>query len=222
MWPSRYLIGVTSVLLPFWPPVPRYACLNKNPCPIIQVLYFVCPWRFLRVVRGVRAIRIHAYAVKDYEIKVTACCIMGRRSRWSARLCGESTRVGLQQLHSAGPVSGNVAGGGLFCVHLQPQTAGISAAVDSWVDAFRVALPGRGAGAVGARYAAADGAGSLAVRGGSAVFFPGRATLRAAQAVEVCGGRRPGGDGRGGRGGHGAPGVPRGRDCRGAPVFAGC
>ena len=34
---------VTCVLLPFWPPVPRYACLPKNPCSIIQVLYFVCP-----------------------------------------------------------------------------------------------------------------------------------------------------------------------------------
>jgi hypothetical protein len=34
---------ITSVLLPFWLPVPRYACFNKNPCAIIQVLYFVCP-----------------------------------------------------------------------------------------------------------------------------------------------------------------------------------
>ena len=43
MWPKGYLTGVTSVLLSFWPPVPRYACLNKNACSIIQVLYFVCP-----------------------------------------------------------------------------------------------------------------------------------------------------------------------------------
>src|SRR5216684_8760205 len=103
----------------------------------------------------------------------------------SARLCGESTTVGLQQFHSAGPVGGNVAGGGVFCVHLQPEAAGIPAAVDGGVDALCLALPGRGAGAMGAGYAAADGAGSLAVRGGGAVLFPGRATLLTAQAVEI-------------------------------------
>src|ERR1700737_4772525 len=103
----------------------------------------------------------------------------------SALLCGESTR-GLQQFHSAGPIRGNVAGGGIFRVHLQPEAAGVRTAVDGGVDAFRITLSGPGAGAVGAGYSAAGGAGSLAVCGGGVVLLFGRSTLRPAQAVEIC------------------------------------
>src|SRR5205807_9607579 len=88
------------------------------------------------------------------------------------------------QSHSAGPVSGDIAGGGFLCVHPQPEKTDVSVAVDGGLDAVRFALLGSGAGAMGAGLVIADGIGSVALRDGRRVFLFGRAIICAAQTVE--------------------------------------
>src|SRR5713226_266823 len=184
---GRYLCSAIFLATSTAVRLPQQKSMLHNP----SALFCVSMTLFAGGATCARRPHTHAHAARDRKTPL-ACCIVGQAQAVFRTSCGESTSVGLQQFHSAGPVGGNVAGGGVLCVHLQPEAAGVPATVDGGVDAFCLALLGRGAGAVGARYATADRTGSLAVRGGGAVLSLGRATLLTAQAVEACGRRRRG------------------------------
>src|SRR5205085_5015641 len=70
--------------------------------------------------------------------------------------------------------------------YLQPQAPDVPAALDRRLDTLRSPLSRAGSRAVDSRHAAADRAGSLALRRRGAVLFSRRAALFATQTVEIC------------------------------------
>src|SRR6266851_761445 len=161
----------------FRPPVRRYACQWKNGCFIIKC--------FILCVRGAFRDRCEVCApVCELAPAQMTKCWDSRRLRGLGEVFRGARRIGLafglRKLHRAGAVDGYCPGGRLLLVHLQSETANVFAAVDGGLGAVCAALRRAGAGSVCAIGAYANGAGSLAVRAGGFVFFPGRATVCAA------------------------------------------